>query len=73
MANFGWWLGVMPFSDCHSFLQEKAKEILSNAPGVLVIDERAANRFPTPLEVSNKDDVAVGRIRRDISQDGDTG
>jgi len=38
-----------------------------------VIDDRASNLFPTPLEVSNKDDVAVGRIRRDVSQDGDKG
>ncbi|KAK4779450.1 hypothetical protein SAY87_015556 [Trapa incisa] len=53
--------------------EERAKDILKNAPGVVVIDDRAANRFPTPLEVSNKDDVAVGRIRRDVSQDGDTG
>ncbi|OWM76921.1 hypothetical protein CDL15_Pgr021203 [Punica granatum] len=53
--------------------EEKAKEILKKAPGVVVIDDRAANRFPTPLEVSNKDDVAVGRIRRDVSQDGHTG
>lgn len=54
-------------------MQETAKDILRSAPGVVVIDDRAANRFPTPLEVSNKDDVAVGRIRRDISQDGDYG
>lgn len=54
-------------------MQETAREILKNAPGVVVIDDRAANRFPTPLQVSNKDDVAVGRIRKDVSQDGDTG
>lgn len=38
-----------------------------------MIDDRASNHFPTPLEVSNKDDVAVGRIRRDESQDGNYG
>ncbi|KAF7851683.1 hypothetical protein BT93_L3197 [Corymbia citriodora subsp. variegata] len=53
--------------------EEAAKDILKNAPGVVVIDDRAANHFPTPLEVSNKDDVAVGRIRRDVSQDGNYG
>ncbi|KAG6757614.1 hypothetical protein POTOM_037934 [Populus tomentosa] len=47
-----------------------AKDILKSAPGVVVNDDRASNHFPTPLEVSNKDDVAVGRIRRDVSQDG---
>ncbi|KAF5750100.1 aspartate-semialdehyde dehydrogenase [Tripterygium wilfordii] len=53
--------------------EETAKDILRSAPGVVVIDDRAANHFPTPLEVSNKDDVAVGRIRRDLSQDGNHG
>ncbi|XP_057419262.1 uncharacterized protein LOC130713513 [Lotus japonicus] len=53
--------------------EDTAREILKNAPGVVVIDDREANHFPTPLEVSNKDDVAVGRIRRDLSQDGNQG
>ncbi|XVF43428.1 hypothetical protein PTKIN_Ptkin02bG0039400 [Pterospermum kingtungense] len=53
--------------------EDTAREILKNAPGVVVIDDRASNHFPTPLEVSNKDDVAVGRIRRDLSQEGNQG
>ncbi|KAA8532481.1 hypothetical protein F0562_032519 [Nyssa sinensis] len=53
--------------------EDAAREILKNAAGVVVIDDRASNHFPTPLEVSNKDDVAVGRIRRDVSQDGNFG
>ncbi|KAF7808579.1 Aspartate-semialdehyde dehydrogenase [Senna tora] len=53
--------------------EDTARDILKNAPGVVVIDDRAANHFPTPLEVSNRDDVAVGRIRRDLSQDGNQG
>uniref|UniRef100_A0A7N0V046 aspartate-semialdehyde dehydrogenase n=1 Tax=Kalanchoe fedtschenkoi TaxID=63787 RepID=A0A7N0V046_KALFE len=53
--------------------EDTAREILSQAPGVVVIDDRASNRFPTPLEVSNKDDVAVGRIRQDVSQEGNLG
>lgn len=57
----------------HYFPQDTARDILKNAPGVVVIDDRESNRFPTPLEVSNKDDVAVGRIRRDLSQDGNQG
>ncbi|MEI8281792.1 MAG: Asd/ArgC dimerization domain-containing protein [Armatimonadota bacterium] len=31
------------------------------------MDDRAANRFPTPLEASGKDEVLVGRIRQDLS------
>lgn len=55
------------------YFQDTARDILKKAPGVVVIDDRASNHFPTPLEVSNKDDVAVGRIRRDVSQDGNHG
>ncbi|KAG9129449.1 hypothetical protein Leryth_013045 [Lithospermum erythrorhizon] len=53
--------------------ENTAREILSKAPGLVIVDDRAANRFPTPLEVSNRDAVAVGRIRRDVSQEGDYG
>ncbi|KAK3029673.1 hypothetical protein RJ639_039165 [Escallonia herrerae] len=53
--------------------EDTARTILSNAPGVVVIDDRTSHRFPTPLAVSNKDEVAVGRIRRDVSLDGNYG
>lgn len=53
--------------------EDTAREILKSAAGVVVVDDRASNCFPTPLEVSNKDDVAVGRIRQDVSQDGNHG
>ena len=36
-------------------------------PGIQIIDDRLANRFPTPLDVTGMDDVLVGRIRHDIS------
>ena len=118
---------------CICILKDTAREILRAAPGVTIVDDRAANRFPTPLEVtghcfhwwynlylrvsrrevyilllilllialvsstevqssvekfmkiitkeklpcifqvSNKDDVAVGRIRQDLSQDDNRG
>ena len=38
------------------------------APGVKIVDDRATNYFPMPLEPSGQDDVLVGRIRQDISQ-----
>ncbi|MEX1015626.1 MAG: aspartate-semialdehyde dehydrogenase, partial [Phycisphaeraceae bacterium] len=44
-----------------------AREILRNAPGVSLTDDRESNHFPTPLDASDRDDVYVGRIRRDIS------
>lgn len=40
------------------------KEILSSAPGVKLIDEPRKSGYPVPLVVSGKDDVYVGRIRK---------
>ncbi len=48
--------------------EAEARAILSAAPGVAVVDDRAANRFPMPIEASGRDEVLVGRIRRDVSQ-----
>ena len=50
-----------------------AREALSKAKGVSLIDDRANNRFPMPLDATTKDDVYVGRIRRDISRDDEKG
>ena len=47
---------------------DQVREALSKAPGVQVVDDRAGNRFPTPLKASGKDDVLVGRIRPDASR-----
>ena len=46
---------------------EAVREHLATAPGVRVIDDREANRFPTPLDASGQGDVLVGRIRKDLS------
>ncbi len=45
----------------------EAREILSNAPGVRVVDDIANLRYPMPLETSDQDLIFVGRIRRDTS------
>jgi len=37
-------------------------------PGVRIVDDRAANGFPTPLKASGQDDTLVGRLREDPSQ-----
>jgi len=44
---------------------DKAKDILSQAPGVIVIDEPKSNLYPMPKDIEGKDEVFVGRIRRD--------
>ena len=47
---------------------EEARELLSKAPGVVVIDERKDGGYPTAVtDSAGKDDVAVGRIRQDIT------
>jgi aspartate-semialdehyde dehydrogenase len=46
---------------------EAAREVLSGAPGVRIVDDVAGNHFPMPIEASGQDDVLVGRIRRDVS------
>jgi aspartate-semialdehyde dehydrogenase len=45
----------------------EAREILSKAPGVRVVDELERNYFPMPVDASGKDEVLVGRIRKDVS------
>ena len=49
--------------------ESEARQILSSAPGVRVVDDRLANKHPEPIDASGGDDVLVGRIRRDLSQD----
>lgn len=48
---------------------EEARQLLSNAPGLVVIDDPAANSYPTPVDVTGRDEVFVGRIRRDPSHE----
>ncbi|MCH7870092.1 MAG: aspartate-semialdehyde dehydrogenase [Planctomycetes bacterium] len=43
------------------------REILLSAPGVRVVDDRAANHFPMPVEAEGLDEILVGRIRRDAT------
>ena len=45
----------------------EAREILSKAPGVVVMDDPANDVYPTPAFAAGKDEVFVGRIRKDIS------
>ena len=49
------------------FPVDEARELLSSAPGVELIDDPDANRFPMPTDVTGRDPVAIGRIRQDIS------
>lgn len=55
----------------HDITPEKARELLSNAPGVKLVDDPDKLLFPMPMSTSNQDLVYVGRIRRDLSAAGD--
>jgi aspartate-semialdehyde dehydrogenase len=46
---------------------EQARQILAKAPGVILMDDAKNEIYPTPLAASGKDEVFVGRIRRDVS------
>jgi len=46
---------------------EDARTLLGSALGVIVEDDPHAKLYPTPHEVAGKDEVYVGRIRRDLS------
>ena len=67
----------VPVSNCHSesILVEterpisvaKARELFEAAPGISVLDDVAAGIYPMPHNSDDKDDVFIGRIRKDIS------
>lgn len=49
---------------------EDARALLENAPGVVVVDDRMAQGYPTPVtHASGTDSVYVGRIREDVSME----
>ncbi|MEP1095005.1 MAG: aspartate-semialdehyde dehydrogenase [Cyclobacteriaceae bacterium] len=52
----------------NDFDLSQISDLLSVAPGVTVIDNPVANEYPMPINAEGKDDVFVGRIRRDETQ-----
>jgi aspartate-semialdehyde dehydrogenase len=48
---------------------EAAREALAAFPGVRVVDDPSRNVFPTPADVAGRDEVLVGRVRREIGSD----
>lgn len=46
---------------------QEVREILSKAPGIVVIDNPEKNEYPLPIYASGRDEVFVGRIREDES------
>ncbi|XZH19199.1 aspartate-semialdehyde dehydrogenase [Clostridium perfringens] len=51
------------------FELENVIDLFNNSKGIIVHDDVENLKYPTPLELSGKDEVFVGRIRRDFSLD----
>ena len=48
---------------------DRCRELLAGAPGVLVVDDPGAGEYPLALEATGRDEVLVGRVRRDPSHE----
>ena len=53
----------------NDFEVTEVRKLLSETPGIIVQDDLANNIYPMPINAHNKDEVFVGRIRRDESQE----
>ena len=47
---------------------DEVKSILSSSPGVIVVDDLPNQLYPMPMDAHEKDEVFVGRLRRDETQ-----
>jgi aspartate-semialdehyde dehydrogenase len=66
----------VPVVNCHSesilveterpITPETAREVWASAPGLVVVDDPASRHYPLPLTAAGRDEVFVGRIRRDL-------
>ena len=45
------------------------RRVLADAPGVTLVDDPQNYVYPMPIESAGKDDVYVGRIRKDLAED----
>ena len=50
------------------FELDEVKRILADSPGIIVVDDLATQQYPMPMDAHEKDEVFVGRIRRDETQ-----
>ena len=53
----------------NSFEVEEVRQLLNESDGVVVQDNPTTNTYPMPIYAEGKDEVFVGRIRRDFSQE----
>ncbi|MFH5805622.1 aspartate-semialdehyde dehydrogenase [Alienimonas sp. DA493] len=67
----------VPVADCHSetiaceferpLSADEAREALAAFPGLAVVDDPVAGKYPTPRDCAGDDRIFVGRIRKDLS------
>ncbi|MBA3972496.1 MAG: aspartate-semialdehyde dehydrogenase [Bacteroidetes bacterium] len=53
----------------NEFDMNEVRSILQNAPGVILVDDVKNLKYPMPMDAHDKDEVFVGRLRRDETQD----
>jgi aspartate-semialdehyde dehydrogenase len=46
---------------------EEVKNLLSDSPGIVLIDDPAGQQYPLPTDAAGKNEVFVGRVRRDVA------
>ena len=46
----------------------RIKKEIGKFPGIDLVDDQKRNKFPTPIDSSNKDNCIIGRIRKDYSK-----
>lgn len=52
----------------NEFDMAELKSLLSSAPGVVVVDDPSNQQYPMPMDAHERDEVFVGRLRRDETQ-----
>lgn len=52
----------------NEFELDEVREILASAPGIILVDDPATQQYPMPIDAHEKDEVFVGRLRRDETQ-----
>ena len=52
----------------NDFDLSEIRQVLQSAPGVVLVDDPSAQQYPMPMDAHEKDEVFVGRLRRDETQ-----
>ena len=52
----------------HDYDLDDVRTLIANTPGVILHDDPASNKYPMPILAHHRDEVWVGRLRRDFSQ-----